>query len=71
MLGNKKKREPGRLSFGRCPRCKITGARLLASLVLEAEVCARCLVAGAAGEGWLRDSDVQLLPGSDGGRSAS
>lgn len=48
-----------RLGYGRC-RCGNEG-RLLASAVLEAEVCAECLVAGASARGWLRDSDVQFM----------
>jgi hypothetical protein len=64
----------GRLSHGTCARCKITGARLVASRVLEAEVCTRCLVAGASGQGWLRESDLHVLrsageSGDNGGRA--
>ena len=51
----------GRLSFGTCARCKITGARLMASRILQAEVCVRCLVAGASGQGWLRENDLRVL----------
>lgn len=69
---SKRANTPGeRINVGTCARCKIVGAKLMASIVLEAEVCARCLVAGAAGEGWLRESDVRLLPGAGTERGGS